>query len=327
MGSLWNIDYVYAEKTKSLLAEDLEFLPPVTKKEEIATRAHELSSVSYIFTTWGMLTLTESEIKTYLPSLEAVFYAAGSVRYFAAPFINCGVKVFSAWAANGVPVAQYTAAEILLALKGFFATLHNNDGDEWHRHNPPVRYPGIMDEKVGIIGAGMIGRMVIEELKRYPVEILVYDKFMPEDAISALGAKKAELSEIFSECLVISNHLANNEATVGMLNYDLFSKMRNGAVFINTGRGAQTVTEDMIRALEENKTLTAVLDVTDPEEPPKPGSKLYKTNNVYLTPHIAGSIGNEVHRMSEYMYDEYISLTSGEKTKYEVSLQMLATMA
>lgn len=327
LGSLWNINNVYAEKTKALLEEELEFLPPVTKREELAERKEELSDVSYIFSTWGMMSLTEDEIKSYLPSLEAVFYAAGSVRYFAEPFIKNGIKVYSAWAANGVPVAQYTLAEILLALKGFFATVHNNDGDEWTRHNSPIRYPGIMDEKVGIIGAGMIGRMVIDELKRYPVEILVYDKFMPEEAIAELGGKKAELSEIFSECLVVSNHLANNAATVGMLDYELFSKMRDGAVFINTGRGAQVVCDDMIRALEENPTLTAVLDVTDPEEPPKPGSKLYRMKNVYLTPHIAGSIGNEVHRMSEYMYEEYKALTSGQPTKYEVSLEMLATMA
>ncbi len=325
MGSLWNINNVYAEKTKELLSEELEFLPPITKREDLSRE--DIREISYIFTTWGMFSVSEDEIKSSFTSLEAVFYAAGSVRHFAEPFIKCGVKVFSAWAANGVPVAQYTAAQILLALKGFFATVHNNDGDTWERHNAPVRYSGIMDEKVGLIGAGMIGRMVIEELKRYPIEILVYDKFMPDEAISALGAKKATLEEIFSECLVVSNHLANNAATVGMLDYSLFKKMRDGAVFINTGRGAQVVADDMIRALNENPTLTAVLDVTDPEEPPRAGSPLYKMKNVYLTPHIAGSLGNEVHRMSEYMYGEYRALRDGTSTKYEVSLEMLATMA
>lgn len=326
MGSARNVDYVYSEKTKAALGAELDFVAPVWSKRDAFERKNELRDVAYVFSTWGMIPFSEDEIADVFPSLEAVFYAAGSVQGFARPFIESGVKVFSAWAANGVPVAQYTAAQILLALKGFFATLHRH-GDVWKNHNAPVAYPGIMDEKVGIIGAGMIGKMVIEELARYPVEVLVYDKFASAESIAALGAKKAELDEIFSECLVVSNHLANNPATVGMLDYALFSKMRDGAVFINTGRGAQVVCDDMIRALNENKTLSAVLDVTDPEEPPRAGSPLYSMENVFLTPHIAGSIGNEVHRMSEYMYDEYKLLSEGKETKYEVTKEMLAIMA
>lgn len=326
MGSAGNIAYVYSEKIQSSLADELEFLEPVYSKKDAFERKSELSEVSFVFSTWGMIAFSETEIKEIFPSLEAVFYAAGSVQGFARPFIDVGVKVFSAWAANGVPVAQYTVAEILLALKGFFATLHRH-GDTWKNHNAPVPYPGVMDEKVGIIGAGMIGKMVIAELTRYPVEILVYDKFASAEQIEALGAKKVELDELFSECLVVSNHLANNSATVGMLDYSLFSKMRDGAVFINTGRGAQVAVDDMIRALNENKTLAAVLDVTDPEEPPRPGSPLYSMENVFLTPHIAGSIGNEVHRMAEYMYDEYKAFSTGNAVKYEVTKEMLAVMA
>ncbi len=326
VGNAGNISYVYPDKICLALASELEFAAPIYSKKDAFERKTELVDVSFIFSTWGMIAFSEDEIKGIFPSLEAVFYAAGSVQGFARPFIDAGVKVFSAWAANGVPVAQYTVAEILLALKGFFATLHRH-GETWKNHNAPVPYPGIMDEKVGIIGAGMIGKMVIAELKRYPVDILVYDKFASDEAIEALGAKKAELDELFSECRVISNHLANNAETVGMLDYSLFSKMRDGAVFINTGRGAQVVSEDMIRALNENKTLSAVLDVTDPEEPPRPGSSLYSMENVFLTPHIAGSIGNEVHRMAEYMYDEYKAFSRGEAVKYEVTKEMLAVMA
>ena len=65
--------------------------------------------------------LTEEQIAEYLPSLKAVFYAAGSVQAFARPFLNRGIQVFSAWAANAVPVAEYTVAQIILAGKGFYA--------------------------------------------------------------------------------------------------------------------------------------------------------------------------------------------------------------
>ena len=111
-----------------------------------------------------------------------------------------------------------------------------------------------------------------------------------------------------------------------MLNYGLFSKMRENAVFINTGRGAQVVEADMIKALQDVPTRCAVLDVTFPE-PPVADSPLYTMPNVYLTPHIAGSLGNEVHRMAEYMAEEALAFDEGKPVRYNVTLKMLETMA
>lgn len=326
MGDRGNISRVYAA-TAEKLAEELEFTAPLYDRAELRTRSEELRDVSYIFSTWGMWRLSESEIKEIFPALEAVFYAAGSVQGFAREFLSAGVSVYSAWAANGIPVAQFTAAEIMLALKGFYSSAHHGCGSTWDNHNGSNAFPGIMEAKVGIIGAGMIGRLVAESLRTLPIELLIYDKFTDEDGIAALGGRKASLEEIFSECDVISNHLANVPATVGMLSYELFSKMREHAVFINTGRGAQIDGDGLIRALTEVGTRTALLDVTDPEEPPRPGSPLYTMKNVWLTPHIAGSMGNEIHRMAEFMYEEYMSISRGEPTRYSVSMKMLETMA
>ena len=325
LGDRRNISRVYANTAEKLRAE-LDFIEPLYDRASLHERAKETRGVSYIFSTWGMWQLTEAEIREYFPALEAVFYAAGSVKGFAGEFLSSGVSVYSAWAANGIPVAQFTAAEIMLALKGFYSSVHNGGG-EWSNHGGARDFPGIMDAKVGIIGAGMIGRLVARELSRQPLELLIYDKFMDEDKITALGGKKASLREIFSECDVISNHLANVPETVGMLDYALFSLMKAHAVFINTGRGAQVDCDGLIRALSEVDTRAALLDVTDPEEPPRPGSPLLTMGNVFLTPHIAGSMGNEIHRMADFMYEEYISLSRGDPTRYAVTPEMLATMA
>ena len=96
--------------------------------------------------------------------------------------------------------------------------------------------------------------------------------------------------------------------------------------FINTGRGAQVNEPDLIRFLAERPDVTALLDVTYPE-PPAKDSPLFDLENVILTPHIAGSMGNEVWRMAEYMLKEFRCYISGEPTKYSVSLKMLETMA
>ena len=75
--------------------------------------------IEAVFSTWGMPRLTEDEISSLLPGLRCVFYAAGTVQAFARPFLNKGVRVFSAWAANAVPVAEFTLGQILWRIKDF----------------------------------------------------------------------------------------------------------------------------------------------------------------------------------------------------------------
>ncbi len=316
---------VYAPETLENLYAKASLDPTFYTKADITPGAFD--DVEYIFSTWGMPAFTEEEIKACFPGLKAVFYGAGSVQQFAAPFLNCGVKVFSAWAANGVPVAEYTAAQIILANKGFFQTcVRMSAGDYPGARQVFGRYPGNYGKTVGIIGAGMIGKLVIEMLKNYKLPVKVFDPFLPGEKAAELGVEKCSLEELFSTCQVVSNHLANNAQTVGMLSGDLFRRMLPGATFLNTGRGAQVVEADLADTLKARPDLTAVLDVTFPE-PPEAGHPFYALPNCFLTPHIAGSSGDEVHRMAEYMEQEFDLFVSGQPTRYEVSLKMLATMA
>ena len=300
---------------------------PVFTKADVLSDPARFADAEYIFSTWDMEVFTEDEIKTYHPSFKAIFYGAGAVQHFARPFLNCGVKVFSAWAANAVPVAEYTVAQIILANKGFYGSSRiNKAGNRKAAKEYFAACPGNYDVKVGIIGAGMIGRMVIDRLKDYDLEVLVSSTSMTEEKAKELGVTKASMETIFAECSVVSNHLADNEQTKGMLNGKLFEMMQPYATFINTGRGAQVVEEDLIAVLQARPDLTAVLDVTEPE-PPVLGSPLYDLPNCVLTPHIAGSAGNEVRRMGEYMRREYQSFLKNEPCKYEVTLEMLKKMA
>ena len=293
-------------------------------KEDVLQEPARFRNTEYVFSTWGMPQFSEDEIKDTLPSLKAVFYAAGSVQKFARPFLNCGIKVFSAWAANAVPVAEYTVAQIVLANKGFFKTMSFTDRAAAKKEFE--NFPGNYNAKVGIIGAGMIGKMVIQRLKDYHLDVLVSSTSMTPEKAAELGVTKASMETIFAECSVVSNHLANNAQTVGVLNKALFEKMPPYATFINTGRGAQVVEPDLIDTLKSRPDLTALLDVTF-LEPPEEGSELYTLPNCILTPHIAGSSGNEVRRMGAYMEAEYQSFTQGQPCKYEVSMEMLKTMA
>lgn len=320
---------IYHGDCFAALQKEADLEPTLYTKDDVLKDPQAFSKVETIFTTWGMPAFTEEEIRNAFPSLKAVYYAAGSVRYFAAPFLSCGVRVHSAWAANAVPVAECTTAQILLANKGFFKSCRLCSKERALR-DEAKRYAeeksGNFDASVGIIGAGMIGKMVIRALKSYDLKVLAYDKFLSKEELAALGAEKVTLDALFSRCDTISNHIANLPETVGMLRYEHFSRMKKNATFINTGRGAQVVEEDLLRALLEEPDRTAILDVTDPE-PPFENSKLYNLPNVFLTPHIAGSSGNEVRRMGEYMLEEYRRGVRNERFLYEVTPKMLETMA
>ena len=318
---------VYSEKLLKTLKNIASLDDGIYDKEKIMKNLSGFSDVQYIFSTWGMESFSEEEIKSIFPSLKAIFYSAGTVQGFARPFLNCGVKVFSAWAANAVPVAEYSVSLIILANKGFFACSElKSHGEEKKSFEVSKNYFGNYNANVGLIGIGMIGKLVAKMLKNYDLNVFAYDPFLPVKAAEDLGITMCSLEEIFEKCHVISNHLANNEQTKHMLNYHLFSKMLPYSAFINTGRGAQVNEDDLVRILTERPDITAILDVTDPE-PPLAGHEFYKLKNCFLTPHIAGSSGKEVERMAEYMIEEFRKFIKGEPTNYEVSIKMLDTMA
>jgi len=314
------------------LKSELEFPEEIINLENIEKYKDFTNECRYIFSTWGMPDMSESDIKKYFGKCEVILYGAGSVQYFARNYLNCGIKISSAWVMNGIPVAEFTVSQIILACKGYFKIAGKiKTPEDWRDKNKISNgiYPGNYNSKVGIIGAGTIGKRVIEYLKILGVktEIFVCDPNFSEEETQKSGVKKSSLEEIFKTCDVISNHSANLPSTVGMINKNHFDLMRDYSTFINTGRGAQIVESDMTDALKNNKTITALLDVTDPTEPPAAGSELYDLENVILTPHIAGVCSNELYRLSDCAYAEYKLYESEKKLNYEVTLEMLEFMA
>lgn len=330
LGTEQAICNAYSKEIRQKISEEIEIIDGFFPKEFFRKKNGDFSffkDVEFIFSTWGMVQLSEEEIAEIFPNLKAVFYAAGTVQYFAEPYMHRGVRIFSAWGANAVPVAEVTVSEIILANKGFFQTLHKGESKIWSEHDAGTPHPGNYGSSVGLIGMGMIGTMVAERLKNFKLNVKVFDPFISDEKVKALGVERVDnLPELFANCHVISNHLANNPQTVGMIDKSCFDKMDSNGIFINTGRGQQVVEKDMISALKECPDRCAVLDVTYPE-PPEKDSELYTMKNVFLTPHMAGSIGNEIQRMGEYMYDEFSSFINGMPQKFEVSEEMLKTMA
>lgn len=296
-------------------------------KKDLVANAAFLAECEIAFATWGMPALTEDEIARYLPELKAVFYAAGTVQYFARPFLASGVRVFSAWAANAVPAAEYAFAQISLATKGFFQAAKCYRALPLYSLIHANASPGLYGCKVGLVGLGTIGQAVAEKLQSLPdVTVLACDPFVAPERAEELNVTLTDMETLFRECDVISNHLANKPELKNVFNARLFKMMKPHAVFINTGRGAQVSETALALSLLRHPSRTFVGDVIKREFFPYI-NPLFWCPNAVLTPHIAGSTGNEPQRMAYYMAEELERYLAGKPAKYEVTLEMLEHMA
>jgi len=271
-----------------------------------------LEDVEIIFSTWGMIPFNEEQLSR-LKCLKAVFYAAGATEYFAMPMLRHGIKISSAWQANGLPVAEYTIAQILLGLKNYFLLTRNFRSPAGRIHALAGR--GAYGARIGLIGDGAVSRHVQRLLKNFALETDVLPT-NPDQLTTA------SLERLFQSCQVVSNHLPDRDDMVGLLNGNLFRRMPEKGVFINTGRGRQVNEQELADVLASRTDITALLDVTWPE-PPLPSSPLYTLPNVFLSPHLAGSVNDECHRMADYMIDECQRYLNGEPLQYEVKMDYL----
>jgi phosphoglycerate dehydrogenase-like enzyme len=284
-----------------------------------------LADTEVIFSGWGGAVMDAAFLEA-APKLRAVFYGSGSIRRIATDaFWERDILITSAYAANAVPVAEYTLGTILLSLKNFwrFAALAKQ-GQGWGDHTRPV--PGGYRATVGLISFGMIARKIAELLRAFDVDVLVYCPFLSEAAAQERGVRRCSIEEIFRSADVISLHTPELPETLGMITGELLASMKPGATFINTARGAVVREHEMIDVLARRPDLTAVLDVTDPE-PPAANSRLLTLPNVVLTPHIAGSMGREIQRLGRYMVEELQRYLAGEPLRWRITRELAEKLA
>jgi len=309
---------VYGDRVDRIAAL-LPTRPGAVTVADIAKNPGEFADVEVVFSTWGMPALTDADLD-HLPKLKAVFYAAGTVKGFAEPLLKRGIIVSSAWRANALPVAEHTLGHILLGLK---QTLHLARVVRQGRGYPrQSSITGAYGATVGLIALGAIGGRVVELLKPFDLRVIAHDPF----AKPVPGVEFVGLDDVFARADVVSLHAPWIPATEGMITGAHIRLMKPWSTFINTSRGKLVREDEMVPVLRERPDIQAVLDVTWPE-PPAATSALYDLPNVLLTPHIAGSAGNEVQRMADWMIEECARFLRGEPLTQAVTLGMLATMA
>lgn len=275
-----------------------------------------LGDVECILSTWGMPRLDEP-LLTRVPRLRAVFYGAGSVKGFVTPAMWArGIVVSSSAPANAICVAEYTVSVILLSNKRFWPSM---------RAARRTEVPGNYRRTAGIIGASLVGREVIRRLKGTDLDLLLYDPFVDAAEAARLGVTKTDLSELMSASDIVSLHAPNLPELRHMIGADLLARMKDGATFVNTARGALVDEAALVAELRSGR-LFAVLDVSDPE-PPEAGSPLLSLPNVIFTPHIAGAMGQECERLADFAIDELERFLGGRPLANNITREALARTA
>lgn len=282
-----------------------------------------LGETEIILSGWGMMKLDE-EFLAAAPQLKAVLYGAGSVRPFLTDhFWQRDILLTSTYRANGIPVAEYAVAVMVIGMKQ--ALQASQLTRETLTFTAPKAVRGLYGARIGVIGAGMVGADVLNRLKQYDVTTFCHDPFLTDERAQELGTTRMDLDEIFRTCDCVTLHAASIASTKGMITGEHFRSMKDGAVFINTARGAIVRETEMIEVLEDGR-IFAFIDVTDPE-PPSPDSPLYRLPNVFLTPHVAGACGMEIHRQGEFVLEELKRFLKGEAALYPVTRKMMDWMA
>ena len=225
------------------------------------------------------------------------------------------IQLIAAPEGNRNAVAEHSLGMIL----SLFNNLNQADSEiksgHWNREKN--RGHELDGKTVGIIGYGNMGKSFSKKLRGFEVEVLCYDIL---GNVGDENAKQVSLQELQQKTDVLSLHIPWTPETDKMVNADFINAFAKPFWIINTSRGKNIVTADLVEAMKTGKILGAGLDVLEYEklsfenlfvssraqsrELPDAFQYLLKSKNVILTPHIAGWTFESHERLAQVIVDK-----------------------
>lgn len=280
-----------------------------------------------LMTGWSTPKLT-SDLLDACTSLKLVVHCAGTVRHLVDPsFFDRNIRLVNSADANAVPVAEFLLSWILRWNKKL--PLFENKYRAGHFIEKKVSAEfdllGNRGKTIGVVSASRVGRRLIGLLKHFELDVLLCDPFCTNEQTLEIGARKVELPELMSASDIVSICAPLLPETENLIGATQLAHMKDGALLINTSRG-KLVDHDALLSELVSGRLNAVLDVTEPEPLP-PGSPFFSLPNAYLTPHVAGSMGLEIHRMTDSALSEIELFLSSGNLRHSITLNDWAIAA
>lgn len=187
----------------------------------------------------------------------------------------------------------------------------------WREVDAGTRW--LAGSRVVIVGAGGIGRHLIEMLAPFGVECIAVNY----SGRPVAGAQRTFPVSRLNEALPLADHLVVStpltEQTRGLIDADALDRCRDGVTLVNVARGPVVVTEDLVAALQSGKVSGAGLDVTDPEPLPD-GHPLWEMDNVTITTHSANTISSMDAQLAGPTVENYRRLLAGSRMLTELDV-------
>ena len=231
--------------------------------------------------------------------------------------LSKNITLIAAPEGNRNAVAEHTLGMIL----SLFNKLNEADREirsgHWNRESN--RGHELDGKTVGVIGYGNMGKSFAKKLRGFDTEVLCYDIL---ENVGDSNAKQVSLEELQKKADVLSLHIPWTPKTDKMVDSDFINSFAKPFWIINTSRGKNIVTADLVDALQSGKILGAGLDVLEYEKlsfetlfqdknTPEAFQYLLQAKNVILTPHIAGWTFESHERLAQVIVDKI-------KAKYSV---------
>ena len=223
-----------------------------------------------------------------------------------------GVVLAITAGANAAPVAELAIALMLAVYRRI--PYVNRAMREGRWPTPEMRETcfQITGKTIGLVGFGAIGRMLARRLRGFDAQVIYFDTQVADsDTEAQLQARHVGLDELLRRSDIVSLHAPLTAQTTRMVNANSIARMKDGAVLINTARGALVDEQALYQALVSGKLRGAGLDAFDPE-PPAKDNPLLSLDQVVVTPHAGGGVFDNVDHVARHALGNIMRFLRGE---------------
>lgn len=201
-----------------------------------------------------------------------------------------GLTVAEVTGSNTVSVAEDELMRILILVRNFLPGHHQVINGEWNVAGVAHRAYDLEGKTVGTVGAGRIGRLLLQRLKPFNCNLLYHDRLkMDSELENQIGAKfEEDLDKMLSKCDIVVINTPLTEKTKGMFDKERIAKLKKGVLIVNNARGAIMDTQAVVDACNSGHIAGYSGDVWYPQPAPKDHPWRYMPNQA-MTPHISGT--------------------------------------
>jgi phosphoglycerate dehydrogenase-like enzyme len=275
-----------------------------------------------LVTFWGSGQLTP-EILEENPQLKYMCNIGGTVRrQVTRECLEKGLLVTN-W--GDVISRTISEASLMMILASLRRVTEMTMGMHVRREWPKERMRSLFERTVGLHGMGPIAQYLVPLLRPFGVEISAYSPNCPDEVFERLGVTRvASLKELYASNDVISIHTGNTPENYHIVNAEILGAMQDGAVLVNTARGAIVDADALVAELKKGR-IFAALDVYE-EEPLPADSPLRGLENCMLIPHEGGPTGDRLVDVGRLCIDNIKRYLAGEDPVNQLTPERYSTM-